>query len=162
MLKAAIRRAALVGLLALSAACGGSETTAPTAPTSTPVVPSQPPPPPPLVRRDFPPLSGPFRTFVFEQGTGRRVSDYTRQSRFLLYDNRAFALQYPSPPPGGEYRGEYSESNGVITFEWKDSWNAAFPWGATGRLQDGLLTVQYNLMMQMTDFEDAAYRLTQQ
>jgi hypothetical protein len=31
------------------------------------------------------------------------------------------------------------------------------PWGAIGTLQDGTLTVRYNLVMELSDFEDAAY-----
>jgi hypothetical protein len=71
-------------------------------------------------------------------------------------DNGAFALQYASL--GIEYRGGYTESNGVITFQW-EGWSVAGPWGATGTLKDGSLTVQYNLIMQLTDFEDAVYGL---
>jgi hypothetical protein len=86
------------------------------------------------------------------------VRDYTEQSRFVLYDNGAFVLQYASL--GGEYRGGYTESNGIITFEW-EGWSLAGPWGATGTLNSGSLTVRYNVIMQLTDFEDAVYRLTQ-
>jgi hypothetical protein len=154
MIKTAIRRAALVGLLTLSAACAGSQPMVPTAPTSTPSVSVQPTPP----RRSFPPLSGAFRTFAFERETAYRVREYTKQSRFLLYDNGAFALQYVSL--GGDYRGGYTESNGVITFEW-EGWNISGPWGATGTLQDGRLSVHYNDIMMWSDFEDAAYVLTQ-
>jgi hypothetical protein len=49
----------------------------------------------------------------------------------------------------------------VITFEW-EGWSVAGPWGATGTITDGVLTVKYNLIMQLSDFEDAAYRLTPQ
>lgn len=85
-------------------------------------------------------------------GTRRKL----KQSRFVLYDDGAFVLQYPT----GEYRGGYTETNGAITFGW-EGWSVAGPWGATGRIEDGLLTVNYNLIMQLTDFEDAIYRLTQ-
>src|SRR4030095_15648142 len=131
----------------LGCACSVSARRSPTAPTA-PIVAPQPSPP----RPTFPPLPEPLRTFIFEQGTGRRVSDYTKQSRFLLSDSGAFALQYMSLLPGGEYRGEYAESNGVITFEW-DGGNGANPWAATATLKDGLLSVHYNFIMQLTDFE---------
>ena len=74
----------------------------------------------------------------------------------MLYDDGGFALRYPSL--NGDYRGGYTESNGVITFEW--SVNAG-QWSATGTIKDGLLTVQYNLDMGLSDFEDAVYRLVQ-
>lgn len=154
MIKTAARRGTLMVVLALSAACGGSDPTLPTAPTSTPIVSGQPTPP----RKNFPPLSGSFRTFTFERETTYHVSEYTKQSRFLLYDDGAFALQYASL--GGEYRGGYTEANGVITFEW-EGWNISGPWGATATLKDGRLSVHYNDIMMWSDFEDAAYVLTQ-
>jgi hypothetical protein len=82
------------------------------------------------------------------------VSDSTKQSRFVLYDDGAFALQYVSL--GVEYRGGYTESNGVVTLAW-EGWSTAGPWGATGTLKDGSLTVRYNLIMSLSDFDDAAY-----
>jgi hypothetical protein len=147
------RRGTLVGLLVLSTACSGSGPVTPT-PVSPPVIPSRPAPPP----TNFPPLSGPSRTFTFDQAVVPGVRAYTEQSRFVLYDTGGFALQYLSL--GIEYRGGYTESNGVITFEW-EGWSTAGPWGATGTLKDRSLTVQYNVIMMMSDFEDAVYRLTQ-
>ena len=105
----------------------------------------------------FPPLSGPSRTFVFDRELSYRVSDYTKMSRFVLYDNGAFVLQYPSLGQGG-YRGGYKDANGVTTFEW-EGWSVAGPWGASGTLEGDALTVQYNQMMQLSDFEDAVYVL---
>ena len=148
-------RGALLVLLMLSAACGSSGPTSPT-PTGT----SQPialPSPAPQRGISAPPLSGPSRTFVFDRELSYRVSDYTKESRFVLYDNGAFMLRFVGQ--GGEYRGEYSEADGVITFEW-EGWSVAGPWGATGAVKGDRLTVQYNLIMQMTDFEDAVYALT--
>jgi hypothetical protein len=147
-----VRRSAVVVLLTLSAACGSSK---PTSPTGTSQPPAAPLPTPP--RPDFPPLSGPSRTFFFDREVSYPVSDYTKKSRFVLYDNGAFVLQYLSLGEGG-YRGGYKDANGVITFEW-EGWSIAGPWGATGTLQGDSLRVQYNLIMQMTDFEDAVYAL---
>ena len=154
VMNTAISRGTLVGLVVLSIACGRSTPTAPTASSQGPAVPSPPAPPP----TNFPALSGLSRTFTFDHELTYRPSDYTKQSRFVLYDNGAFALQYVSL--GIEYGGGYTESNGVITFQW-EGWNIAGPWGATGTLKDGSLTVQYNPIMQATDFEDAVYGLKQ-
>ena len=153
-----VRRRVLVVLLALFAACG-SPGTGPTSPTGisqppTSQTPPSPTPPPPT---SFPPLAGASRTFVFDHELSYRVSDYTKQSRFVLYDNGAFVLQYPSLGGGG-YRGGYKDANGIITFEW-EGWSRAGPWGATGMVEGNTLRVQYNLIMQLTDFEDAVYVL---
>jgi hypothetical protein len=112
--------------------------------------------PPP--RPNFPPLSGPSRTFTFDRELAYRVSDYTKHSRFVLYDSGGFVLQYPSLGTG-EYRGGYTEAGGLITFEW-EGWNIGGPWGASATIQNGTLTVRYNDIMLWSDFEDAVYRLT--
>ena len=93
-----IRHSAVVVLLLLYAACGDSGPTSPTRTTSQQAVPVPAPPAPPVT---IPPLSGPSRTYVFDHELLYRVSDYTKNSRFVLYDSGAFALQ----EPGLEWRG---------------------------------------------------------
>ncbi|MFN2602568.1 MAG: hypothetical protein ABR582_07420 [Gemmatimonadaceae bacterium] len=113
-------------------------------------------PAPTPTRQNFPEPVGPSRTFVFGHEVSYPVSGYTRDSRFVLYDNGAFVLRYDRL--GLEYGGGYTESKGVIVFDWK-GWSGAGPWGATGTLDGNTLTVRYNIIMAMTDFEDAAYVL---
>ena len=153
MIRTAMRCATFVGLVTLSIGCGGSSPLPPTALGPLPA-----PSPPINPRRDFPAPSGTSRIFAFEREAAHRVTDYTRQSRFVLYANGAFAFQYVSL--GLEYRGAYTETGGLFTFEW-EGWSTAGPWEASGALHDGVLSVRYNPVMQMTDFEDAVYRLTQ-
>jgi hypothetical protein len=102
-------------------------------------------------------VSGPSRTFIFASELAYPVRDHTKNSRFVLYDNGAFVLRYLRLGELG-YRGGCKDANGVITFEW-EGWSSAGPWGATGTLQGELLAVQYNSVMQHTDFEDAVYAL---
>jgi len=144
-----LRRGAVAVLFVLSAACGRSAPTSSTATSQPPAVPSTTPAPP----TSFPPLTGPSRIFIFDRDLSYPVSNYTRQSRFVLYDNGAFVLQYVG---FADYRGGYTEANGVIAFEW-EGWSVAGPWGATGTIRGDTLMVQYNLIMQLTDFEDAVY-----
>ena len=144
-----LRSSVVAVLLMVAAACGGSEATSPSG--TQPSVVTVPP------RPTFPPLSGPSRTLVFDHALANRVSDYTIHSRFVLYDNGGFVLQFPTVAGDG-YRGGYTEVNGAITFEW-EGWNPAGLWGAAGMLNGNLLTVQYNSIMQGTDFEDAVYML---
>ena len=157
-MSATVRRGAVVVLLALSAACGSSVPTSPTgtspSPNGTPLPGLTPMMPtvtlPPII---FPPLSGPARTFRFERAD-YRVAEYTQKSRFVLYDNGAFALQ--SEMSGGLYRGSYTDENGVIDFAW-DARSNIGTWRATGRLEGDSLNVQDNSVMQLNDFEDAEY-----
>ena len=105
----------------------------------------------------FPPLSGPSRTFVFDRELWYPVGDSTKRSRFVLYDNGAFALQYQGRAGDG-LRGRYVEANGDINFEWEDR-SPVGGWAAVGILRDDTLSVQYNWIMWATDFEDAVYVL---
>jgi hypothetical protein len=63
-------------------------------------------------------------------------------SRFVLYDDGTFALQFASARHSFfESRGTYSEATlptspeALVTFSWEGS-SAAGPWGATGMLND--------------------------
>jgi ABC-type transport system substrate-binding protein len=145
-------REAIALLFVLSVGCGSSAPS-PTGTSQPQAIPAATPPSP----TNFPPLSGPSRTFTFARASSYRVSDYTTQSRFVLYDNGAFVLQYVGL--GIQYRGGYTEAKGAIAFEW-EGWSTAGPWGATATVKGDSLTVQYNVIMQLTDFEDAVYTAT--
>lgn len=103
----------------------------------------------------FPPASGPSRIFNFLIQSSYPVAGYTTRSRYALYDNGAFSLQY-ADNGGFEYRGGYTDVNGIITFKW-EGWSTAGPWGATATLKGDTLTVAYNDIMLMSDFDNAVY-----
>ena len=152
-------RASVVILLALLAACGG----APPAPSLPPPGPAPRPlvdPAPPMT---FPPLSGPSRTFLFYRDVASyRVSDLTRQSRVILFDNGAFALQYPPNQYGtGVFRGAYQDAGGLLMFLFEGQGRTVgTPWNdATATLESDLLTLTYSERMQHSDFENAVYML---
>lgn len=151
-MKIAAPRRLATAVLALLAAWGCSGPVSPSPPPPVQAAPVPTPPP-----SNFPPLSGPSRVFVFDHELTYPVRDYTRASRLVLYDNGAFALQYPSLGTVA-YRGGYSAANGEMTFEW-EGWSTAGAWGATAALTGDALTMRYNLIMQLSDFEDAAYVL---
>lgn len=151
------RRGAVIGLLVLLAACGGSD---PAMPTEEPIPPAPPPSPAPQVK--FPPLEGPSRTFIFSREESYPVRDFTKQSRFVLYDNGAVALQYPNPPYGlYSYRGVYRDENGNIMFLFEfQGRSVGEQWDdATGTLKGDSLTIKYHEIMQHSDFENAVYVL---
>jgi hypothetical protein len=103
------RHGAAVVLLMLLVACGSSGPTLPTGTSQPPPLPSPTPPP----AANFPPLSGPSRTFFFDRELSHPVSNYTKNSRFVLYDNGAFVLQYLSLGEGG-YRGGYKDATASL------------------------------------------------
>src|SRR5687767_15267156 len=71
-------------LVVLCAGCGGSIPPSPTPTSQAAPAPSPTPPSAPGL-----PLSGPFRMFTFERELSYPVQDRTKQSRFVLYDNRS-------------------------------------------------------------------------
>jgi hypothetical protein len=72
-------------------------------------------------------------------------------------------LRYSPPGVGnGGYRGAYKHEDGVIKFVFEYYANTAAqpPWDdAPGTLEDDSLTVEYEVILQQSDFENAVYRL---
>jgi hypothetical protein len=149
MTSVALRSGALLAILMLANACADSPT--PTGPTA--VAATSPP------VSGFPAVSKPARIYLFASELSYPVRDGTRGSRYVLYDDGTFALQYLRSQGAFEYRGTYANTNGLITFQW-EGWSRAGPWGATGSLNNDALTVQYNFIMEMTDFENGVYLQT--
>ena len=108
-------------------------------------------------------MSGPSRTFIFDNELAYPVRDFTRQSHFVLYDNGAFVLQYPPSQFGdGTFRGRYWDTNGVIMFLFQSSAGRTVDEArddATGTLRGNSLAVEYQESMLHADFEDAVYVL---
>lgn len=127
--------------------CGSSDGTVarpiPTAPT--------------VVGSPYPAVQQPARVFDVSGPVSYPLSTWTLASRYVLYDDGAFVLQFLS---GRNYTGRYQQQNGDVTFQW-DGGSAAGPWGATGTMTAEALTVRYNVIMQLSDFEDAIYRRSQ-
>ena len=178
----AVRCSAAALLLVLSVACGRSGPTSPSGTSQPPSLlsqtPGQLPSRPsqtPRTPMDFPPLSGPSRTYIFddERTYLRRVatskwwgapSQMTRGSHLVLYDNGAFLLQYqPSQFGDGRFRGAYQVAYGTMIFlfefQGRSVGEAA---DAYGSLKGDLLTIQYVETMQHADIEDAVYVLSSQ
>ena len=160
MMSTTVGGSAVIVLLLFSIACGPSRATSPSGASSSPSATNQPTPRP---RIDFPPLSGPSRTFIFDDELSYPVSSFTRQSRFVLYDNGACLLQYPPSSIGdGRIPGAYRDANGVIMFLFNSSTgrSADEAWDdAIGTLKGDSLTIRYAEGMHQADFEDAVYVL---
>jgi len=76
-------------------------------------------------------------------------------SRYVVYDDSTFSLQYLSPRFGFfEYRGTYSRADSMVTLRFDANSNA---WFASAILKGRSLIVKYNLDMQLSDFEDGLY-----
>jgi hypothetical protein len=136
----------------------GCERQSPAAPS--PIAQVPPPAPAPRTRISFPPLSGPSRTFVFERQLSYPVSDYTRHSRIVLFDNGALALEYPTLPAAGTLGGQYRHTDGalMVLFAFPDGRYADEAWDdATLRLNGDSLTIEYEEQMQHADWENAVY-----
>jgi hypothetical protein len=121
-------------------------------PTAPSVIPTQPPradpPPPPPV--GGPPSSDITGVYVFAESLAYPVQSYTTMSRYVLDDGGTFSLQYPS----GQYAGAYTYEHGRITFRF----TADQQWHATGTFNGDSLEVRYDILMELSDFENAVYR----
>ena len=95
-----VRLGAVVVLLLLLAACGSSGPTSPTG-TNQPPPPTVPSPTPPVT--NFPPLSGPSRTFFFDHELSY-PSTITRNSRASSFTITARSRCIPEPKRGGVSR----------------------------------------------------------
>ena len=152
MLNHSVRLGALIAVFALFAACD-TPTSSPTSPTSQPVRPTTTAPGPGPSGQ----LVQGARVFGYASAP-HSVAAYTLASRFVLYDNGTFALEYASGSLTPEYRGTYTETDGQVMFDF-EGWSVAGSWSAIGVLTGDSLAVTYNLIMAMSDFEDARYTL---
>jgi hypothetical protein len=150
MTRRANGRRTLLVLVVLSAACGASPTSATSSKPAARPTPTPAATPAPAPGTGFPTASGSPRVFV-------AVHSMPRASRFLLYDDCTFVLQYSGGP---DYRGTYTELDGVLTFAW-EGWSMAGPWGATGTITDDSLVVKFNILMMLSDFVDDVYMRSQ-
>jgi hypothetical protein len=148
---------AVGALLSLSAGCSDAVQPEPPVIEAPVAAPTPTPAPPP----DFPALARPGE--IYNEGAvsiyGYPGSDVYHDgrlvSRYVLYQDSSFALQFSSPKFGMfEYLGRYSRADSVITLDFNAN---AGQWQATGTLRGDSLTVKYNTSMMFSDFEDGVY-----
>ncbi len=108
----------------------------------------------PPTTTEFPAVNGAAETYTIEQ-----PDSLGNVSRYVIYDNGAFELQYLTARFGFlKYAGNFSRSGSRIDFDF-DGWSVAGPWEANGTIDGDRLTVEYNTVMMLSDFEDAVYLL---
>ena len=162
--------ATYAGLALITAGCGESTvptessapaqvaTSNPTAATTTTTTPGL----TPMAGLSFPALTKPGRIYLETGSVYGWDNEYhggALVSRFVLYDDGTFGLQFVSTRSGFfEYKGTYSTSGSNLTTVW-DGWNVNGPWQATATLQNNLLTIKYGWIMAYSDFCDAVYVL---
>lgn len=146
-----LRGGALIGVLMLGLACATELPPAPSAaltPTATPS---------PQSPQRLPP-GEPIATYLFHGPLDYPVRSFTIESRYLLYDNGVFGLQYDAF--AHVYLGTYRRDHASITcrFDGARTWDMGDPGIAAGTLKGDLLEVRYSDIMQHSDFENAVYR----
>lgn len=143
-------------VVVIASVCWGcQDARPPAAPTST--VPLPPVIQPPRPSSPLPPLSGAFTTYAFSEPLANfgvaRVSPFTEQSSFALYDNGAFYLEYKTAP--ARLQGRYERDGERIDFHFGTLDDGV---DAVGTVQGERLEVRYGPLMQHSDYEDAVYR----
>ena len=118
MTNAAVWYGVIGALVAVSTAC--SESSPPTRPSPVAVAVETPAPPPPVPHTPtFPALSRPGRVYVGVPSPASPTHGSALYSRYVLYDDRTFALRYSSANFGFfEYRGTYTGES-ALAFQWE-------------------------------------------
>lgn len=163
-----LRRAACAAMICIALlSCSDSTLTEPRGPGPQPVSPQPIPtspaapvtpvtPPVPAAPFDpaFPTLARAGEVYLAEEGLYASIRNLA--SRFVLYGDGTFALQFADSRDFFEYLGRYTRADSVVTFDW-DAWSTAGAWGATATLRGDSLVVRYNVIMRLTDFIDGTY-----
>lgn len=152
----------IVAATAFAGLSGCSESTA-VAPKSTAVFQPTPPalpsaafPNPPA----FPGVSRPAQVYV--EGDSIYAFAYAYhasrlQSRYVLYDDGSFSLQFSSLKFGFfQYPGTYLRSGSGILFLFRDS-NVGGSWAADAKFSGTSMQVNYNAIMVGADFNNGLY-----
>jgi hypothetical protein len=94
---------------------------------------------------------------VYGAGVYRAIHGGRLVSRFVLYEDARFGLQFSSPTRGFfEYAGQYVRTDTGIGFAFAGA-SIAGPWQAFGTASGDRLSVSYNELMQHSDFVDGVY-----
>ena len=159
MIELAARCGPLVLLL-----CASACTDTPTKPRAfqIPQEAGTPAPPGPVLRPGqfvptFPPVARPARVYLAERFSP--PSSYHGSelaSRFVFYEDGTFALQYSSVNyPFFEYLGTYKDEGDDVALAFQANGGQ---WRAAAVVTDAALSVRFNTMMTLDDFEDGSYR----
>ena len=143
------RGAIIVCVLMVGLGCG---TERPTSPTPVPPATTVQPPPAAQPLPEVPVPAGSSR-FDFASPLTYNVRSYTTSSVFVLNPSGTFALHYPSLSTRA-YVGTYQRDGDHISFRFSGDGR----WEADGTLGGDSLTVRYNFIMEMSDFENAIYK----
>ncbi|MEP6507451.1 MAG: hypothetical protein ABJC63_04425 [Gemmatimonadales bacterium] len=149
---------AVGGLIVALSACAGS----------TPVDPKgqsvERPSPPVKSPATAPPFKAPSSpAHIYQETNSLYAFAYTYHggilvSRYVLYDDGSFALQFASPAYGlFEYLGKYVRSDNEIRLFFNDA-NLGGPWEALGTVEGTRIRVVYNGIMIGADFENGVYQ----
>ena len=130
-------------LVALSSACADSRIVAPSG-----TVPEYPAPAFPALARPGAAYRAPHA--LYARG---RPAEMPLASRYVLYDDGTFALQFSAVEGFSEMAGRWARAGALITFDF-DAWG---PGAATATLTGSELAVTYGYRMSITDFLDAVY-----
>jgi hypothetical protein len=148
------RYGTLGGVLLVGLSCGTADR--PTSPTPIPPAVTVQPQPPVQPLPTVPVPAGSTR-YDFSGPLTYSVRSYTTTSAYVLNPAGSFALHYPSLSATPAYVGTYQQDGDRIRFRFSGDGR----WDAEGTLNGDSLTVRYNIIMEMSDFENATYKRAQ-
>src|SRR5688572_6992291 len=96
----------------------------------------------------FPALTKAGQVFAEPPGL---YANYGSQSfsRFVLYDDGTFELQFARGSAPLTFKGRYVRDASSVKFDW-DDWKSTESWYATGTLDGDRLTVKYSAAMSLS------------
>lgn len=113
------------------------------------------------VPASFPRLARPGKVYVAPVDLYDEYFTYHHgplSSRYVLYDDGTFSLQFLSNRFGFfEYLGRHTLEGATLKLLFSDDPR----WDAVATLEAGRLTVQYNVIMMLSDFVDGVYELAE-
>lgn len=140
---------AVLSLIVVAAGgCGGPTDSKPSA---------VPPLPQPGPVAEFPALSRPGAIYNQEGDLYTYANVGLLVSRYVLYDDDGFELQFVNASGFFAYIGGYSIINGIVTLNFAES-NSAGPWTATGAFAGDEFKVMYSPVARLAGFVDGGYR----
>jgi Tol biopolymer transport system component len=106
-----------------------------------------------------PPGPGAGYPLLLRPGVAYVSTSLPSTSRYVLYEDSTFGVQFGSSYGFFEYPGKYSRADSVVSFLFDAN---AGRWTATGIVRGDSLIVIYNDEMHLDDFEDGVYRSSAQ
>jgi len=141
-----------IGVFGATACSGGDRIAGPSGSPQPYGLPATPPNSP----SPFPAVTRPGSVYNEKSRLYAAPTDPSAVSRYVLYDDGTFELQFQNRFGSFAFGGHYQTSNGTVTLAFEGA-NIVGLWEATASLQNDEMSVMYNEVMVGADFVNGVY-----